>query len=128
MMAEEDAMTYYRANLAHSQLVRVRAKPTGQFTAEVVGLPELQATAPTRDEAVREVASRLQQWLNTGELAAVEVKSPNPLMLWFGNADPNDPVEQEFLAELARMKQEDLEQTLREYDQECSNSSSTPTT
>ena len=43
-------------------------------------------------------------------------------------ADPNDPNEKAYLEELARLRQEDLERTLRELDQECSNSSSTPTT
>jgi hypothetical protein len=53
---------------------------------------------------------------------------PNPLLNFHGHLDPNDELEIEFQAELARLKQEDLERTLREYDQECPNSSSTPTT
>ena len=53
---------------------------------------------------------------------------PNPLLHFHGHRDPNDELEKEFQEELARLKREDLERTLREYDQECSNSSSTPTT
>jgi hypothetical protein len=52
---------------------------------------------------------------------------PNPLLNFHGHLDPNDPAEIEFREELARLKREDLERTLRE-DEECSNSSSTPTT
>ena len=43
----------------------------------------------------------------------------------------DDALEQEFLDDLARFRQEDLERTLREYereDQGCSATSSTPTT
>jgi hypothetical protein len=43
----------------------------------------------------------------------------------------NDPLEQEFLQDLARLRQEDLDRTLREderEDQGCSGTSSTPTT
>ena len=54
--------------------------------------------------------------------------SANPLLNFHGHLDPNDPMEIEFMEEMARLKREDLERTLREYDQECPNSSSTPTT
>jgi len=57
-----------------------------------------------------------------------EVPSANPLLHFHGHLDPNDPLAQEFMGELARRRREDLEQTLREDGQECSNSSSTPTT
>jgi hypothetical protein len=62
------------------------------------------------------------------QLMAGEVPNANPLLHFHGHLDPNDPLEQEFLEELARLKREDLERTLREDGQECSNSSSTPTT
>ena len=45
-----------------------------------------------------------------------------------GGLNPNDPMEREFMEELARGRREDLDQTLREDDQECPSSSSTPTT
>ena len=61
-------------------------------------------------------------------LLADEAPSSNPLLHFPGHLDPNDPVEQEFVEELARRRREDLEQTLRGNGQECSNSSSTPTT
>jgi hypothetical protein len=45
-----------------------------------------------------------------------------------GHIDPNDPLQKEFIEELARLRRADLERTLREDDQECPSSSSTPTT
>ena len=53
------------------------------------------------------------------------IASANPLLDYSGHLDPNDPVEQEFVEELARRRREDLDQTLREDSQECSSSPST---
>ena len=61
-------------------------------------------------------------------LLTEETSKANPLLHFRGHLDMNDPLEQEFVMELARRRQEDLEQTLREDDQECTSSSSTPTT
>jgi hypothetical protein len=60
-------------------------------------------------------------------LAADKGPGANPLLHFHGHLDPNDPSSIEFMEELARLKREDLERTLRE-DEEWSNSSSTPTT
>jgi hypothetical protein len=65
--------------------------------------------------------TRVEIHLQTGAV-------PNPLLNFHGHRDPNDELEKEFVEEMARLKREDLERTLREYDQECPNSSSTPTT
>ena len=108
--------------------VVARPEPSGQFTAQVVGLPELAATAATREEAIEQVRALLLDWVATGRLVSVEVPITNPLLGFKGFIDPNDPLEQEFMENLARYRREDLERTLREYDEECSNSSSTPTT
>ena len=107
--------------------VLVRPAPAGQYTTQAVGLPDVCATAATRDEAVRRVRKHLCELLGSGELTEVEVPLAHPALQWFGHADPNDPAEQVYLEELARFRQEDLEQTLREYDQACSDFSSTPT-
>ena len=108
--------------------VVARSEPSGQFTAQVVGLPELSATAPTRAEAIERIRVLLRDWVVTGQLISIEVPVANPLLHFSGHIDPDDPIEQDFMKELARLRQEDLEQTLREDDQECSSSSSTPTT
>ena len=64
----------------------------------------------------------------TAPIPTIEVLRPNPLLHFSGHLDPNDPLEKEFVEELARRRQEDLEQTLREDGQECPNSFSTPIT
>jgi hypothetical protein len=114
--------------LGTSYLVLVRPEPPGQYTAQLVGLPEMRATAATREEAVRQVGHELNQWLASGRLVAIEAPQENPALKGFGRADAGDPLEQEFLEDLARFRQEDLEHTLREHDQGCPGSSSTPTT
>ncbi len=120
--------TTSRSDGVGTQLVRVRPGPAGQFTAEAVGLPELRASAGSRKEALREVRARLAAWLASGELVPVAVASPNPVMEWFGRADPRDPDERAYLAELARLRQDDLDRTPREGGAACPGPSSTPTT
>ena len=115
-------------NGAVQQWVVVRPEPPGQFTARAAGLVDIFATAPTKEEALDRLRGILKDLLASGQLLAIEVPCPNPLLPWSGRADPNDPNEKAYLEELARLRQEDLERTLRELDQECSNSSSTPTT
>lgn len=109
----------------------VRPEPAGQFTAQVLGLPELSVTAASREEAITQIRGRILEAIALGQLVHIEIPKEHPLVRFKGWADPNDPEEKIFLEELARMKAEDLERTLREYteeDQQCSSSSSTPTT
>lgn len=110
------------------QWIVVRPEPAGQFRAQLLGLPELSATAANREEAIQQIRALILEWIALGQLVPVEVPAGNPLLRWFGHIDPNDPAEKIYLEELARFRQEDLERTLRELDQECSSSSSTPTT
>ncbi|HTU21057.1 MAG TPA: hypothetical protein VMG10_23595 [Gemmataceae bacterium] len=114
------------------QWVAVRPEAAGQFTAQVVGIAELRATAASREEAIEQVRVCILEWIATGQLVPVEVlPKEHPVLRFYGWKDPNDPEEQVYLQELARLKAEDLERTLREYaeeDQQCSGSSSTPTT
>lgn len=123
------------SNTVHHESLRhwivVCPEPAGQFTAQLLGLPELSATAASREEAIEQVRARILEWIALGQLVPVEMPKEHPLLRWFGHIDPNDPDEQAYLEELARLKAEDLERTLREYaeeDQQCSGSSSTPTT
>lgn len=113
------------------QWIIVRPEPAGQFTAQLLGMPELTVTAASRDEAVAQIRGRIIESIALGQLVPVEIPKEHPLLKWFGHIDPNDPEEQVYLEELARLKAEDLERTMREYaqeDQQCSSSSSTPTT
>jgi hypothetical protein len=111
-------------------LVHLRQDPSGQYTAQVVGLPEIRATAATREQALDLIRLVLTRWLSSGQLVSLVLPytiSPKKAAGWA----KGDPVEQQFLEELARSRQEDLERTLREYqaeDQGCSSTSSTPTT
>jgi hypothetical protein len=105
------------------QLVRIHPQPPGAYTAEVVGLPDVQATAGSADAAVREVRKQLEQLLASGQLRRVELGAAAPPPV-----DPNDPLEQEFLADLEHFRQKDLEPTPTDHDPPCSSSSSTPTT
>jgi predicted RNase H-like HicB family nuclease len=96
------------------QLVHVTAGGEGQFTAQVVGLPEIMATAGSREEALSLVRGLLRIWFESGRLAMVEVPLESNIWQGFGHADANDPLEREYLAELARARQEDQERTLGE--------------
>jgi hypothetical protein len=88
-----------------------RTEPSGQFTVQVVGVPELRATAATRAEAIEQIRTILSNWLASGQLMSIDVPCPNPLLHFAGHLDPNDPAEQEFVEELAQRRQEDLNQT-----------------
>src|SRR3954447_26120069 len=88
-------------------LVQVRPDGSGQYTAQVVGLPEIQATAATRAEAVEQVRTILARWLSSGQLVALAV-APAPAPLKAPGWAEGDVLEQEFLDDLARFRQEDL--------------------
>jgi predicted RNase H-like HicB family nuclease len=110
--------------------VFVRQDLSGRCTAQVIGLPEIQATAATREEALSQVRDAAAAWLSSGELIALPIPPQPSLRKPTGWAD-DDALEMEFLDELARLRREDLERTLREDAEEdagCSSTSSTPTT
>ncbi len=121
-------MSWFPASM--TPLVHIRVEASGQFTAGVPGIPELTVTAPTREEAIEQLRRTVLEWFESGRLMPLRLFPPTPPVRPPGWPE-NDPMEQEFLAELARMRKEDLEQTLREYEEEdraCQHSSSTPTT
>lgn len=107
-------------NTATEYLVLVRTEPTGGFTAQAVGLSGLTATAATREEAIRLVQAGILEMLADGRLVAVSTVRVGPYHSGWAPRGPNDPLEKEFLEDLARSRGED--------DAACSNSSSTPTT
>jgi hypothetical protein len=111
-------------------LVHLREEPPGQYRAQIVGLPEIHATAATSAEALAQVRHLLTQWLSAGQLVPLGMP-PWTQPLLSPDWAKNDPLEQEFLEDLARNRREDLERTMREYEGEdrgCSATSSTPTT
>jgi hypothetical protein len=104
-------------------LLEIRNEPAGRFTALVPGIPQLCAGADTHEAAIEGIRGAIIEWFITGRLVMIPL--PAMPMPRHGPGWPdNDPIEQEFLQELQRMKREDLERTLREYEQEdaaCSN-------
>jgi hypothetical protein len=109
------------------QWVLVRAEPTGQYTARALGFSEISVTAPSKDDALRQVEVMLHDLLSASELVRIDVRPRGSLLQWSGRANPDDPNEKAYLDELARYRREDLARTLRELDDECSDTSSTPT-
>jgi hypothetical protein len=87
---------------------------SGRYTAQLAGVPEIQATAATPEEAVRQVNTTAQEWLASGRLVAITLSRPGPWLKPPPPKDPNDPLEREYLDELARLRKEDLEKTCRE--------------
>ena len=108
-------------------LVVVRSEPDGEFTAQVVNLPEVRATSPNKELAIAQVRAQLAEWVTQGRLVVVDIPQENPLMKWAGWA-LNDPLYDDYLEELERARREDREQAIREYEAQCAATSSTPTT
>jgi hypothetical protein len=104
------------------QLIVVRPEPPGQHTAQVVGIPELRATAATREEAIKQVHVALLDWMRGGQLVLIALPSPpeNPLLQFAGRCK-DDPDFDLYVEEIQRFRREADER-------ECSDSSSTPTT
>ena len=97
--------------------VIVREESPGRFAAWPAGIPELRVTADSHPAAVSQVVERVAEWGRTGQLVAVDVEAygrPDPR----GGIDPNDPIQIEFMEELARFRREDRERTIREYEEE----------
>ena len=118
---------------AHAQvfpscLVQVCPGPAGSFTARLVGLSDLHVTAPTREEAVEQLRILLRQHLDSGSLQAITVPQENSLMRWFGHAK-DDPDFADYLDEIRKFREEvDRPAADHSGSDECSSTSSTPTT
>jgi len=106
----------------------VRPEPQGFFSAQLVGLPDLRATAKSREAAVEQLRTMLQGCIDSGQLKAVEMPAEPPLMKWFGHAK-EDPDFADYLDELRRSRAE-VERPDGDSPDEsgCSGSSSIPIT
>jgi hypothetical protein len=94
--------------MAHSPstcLVLIRPEPQGLFSAQLVGLPDLRATANSREAAVEQLRTMLRVCVESGQLQAVEMPTEPQLMKWFGHAK-EDPDFADFLGELRRSRNE----------------------
>jgi hypothetical protein len=111
-----------------SCLVRIIQEPDGQFTARLLGEPDLYATATTAEEAVEQLRARLQEEVNWGRLLAIELPRQNPALRWAGHAK-DDPEFEEYLEEIRKYREEVDRREGRFLDSdECSDTSLTPTT
>jgi hypothetical protein len=109
-------------------LVRVVQESDGRFTARVPGEPDLSATAATAEEAVERLRCRLQEEVNGGRLLAIELPKQNPVLQFAGHAK-DDPQFEEYLEDIRRFREEEDRREGRYLGQdECSDTSLTPTT
>ena len=61
----------------------IRVLPTnGQFTAAVIGDPELHAVRPTRDAAVEALQQEIRELAGRGELATCDIEPPGLISLF----------------------------------------------
>jgi hypothetical protein len=101
------------------QLIVVRQKSPGEYSAQFPGIPELETTASSKDQAIEKLRQLVGAWMASGQLVETEMAQENPLLKWFGHAK-DDPDFDLYLEEIHRFRQEvDA--------RECPNSSSTPT-
>jgi hypothetical protein len=115
-------------SLPSACLIRVREAPVGQFTAELLGAPDLRATAATREAAIEQVRSLLQYEVNMGSVVALEIPRRHPVME-FAGAWKDDPDFDLYLAEIRKFREEeDRREGFVPDTDECSLTSSTPTT
>jgi len=115
-------------NTAVSCLVQLRPEPAGQFTAQVLGLPEVHATAATCEEAVERIRGLLREQLDSGLLVSVDIPRENPLMSMFGFGK-DAPDFEGYLEEIRKFREEMDRQGGDGSDTgECSDICSTPTT
>jgi hypothetical protein len=111
-----------------SCLIQIREEPAGQFTAQLLGAADLQATAATREEAVEQLRTLLQQQVNLGSLLAIEIPQQNPLVKWAGYLK-DDPDFDDYVEEIRKFREEmDRREGYVPDTDECSDTSSTPTT
>jgi hypothetical protein len=92
--------------LSSFSLVRIREESDGQFTAELLGAPDIQATSVTREAAIEQVRARLQYEVNMGSIAAIETPRRHPLMERAGWAK-DDPDFEDFLEEIRKNREEE---------------------
>jgi hypothetical protein len=111
-----------------SCLVRISSGPDGQVTAELLGAPDIRATAASQEEAVDQIRILLEQQVNLDSLVAIEIPQQNPLVKWAG-VWKDDPSFDDFLEEIRKFREEqDRREGYVPDPDECPDTSSTPTT
>lgn len=87
--------------------ILLQEKPPNGFTATVLGWPDLQITASTRDEALQNIRQAVKDRLSKSELITVDIdhESGDPWVK-FAGMWADDPYFDEFLAEIAAYRRE----------------------
>ena len=87
----------------------IRAKSTGLYTAEPVGLSELRVEAATEPAALEEVEKVLKGWLGSAakliHLDLADNERGNPWLETYGRS-ADDPLFDAFLEEMAKARME----------------------
>jgi len=85
--------------------VIVRPESADRYVARPLGLPEIEATAPTEAEAVEELRHKLDEWVRGAKVLEVTVPTGNPWLDTAGRS-ADDPHWEEYQAELERYRRE----------------------
>jgi len=83
--------------------VIVRPEAGDRFVARPLGLPEIEASAPTEAEAVEEVKHKLDEWMRGAKIVEVNVPAANPWLDFAGSA-ADDPDWDEYQSEIRRYR------------------------
>src|SRR5437016_5058191 len=89
-------------------LIAVRPEPPGSYTAYIMGIADLRASALTEVEAVEQAKRLLTEWLASARLVQVTVPAPpvaSPLPSGVGH-DQDEAEHQLYLDEIRRYRQE----------------------
>jgi len=103
-------------------LVVVRPEPPGQFTAQPLGVPEIQAVAATAEEAIAQAQRALTEWAGALYWVPIERPASAPLAWPPGAGHAKDDPDFDLYLEAIRRYRQEVET------RECSDSSSTPIT
>jgi hypothetical protein len=88
--------------------ILLRKQPTNGYVATALGWPDCQVTAPTRDEAVKQIRTTIADLLISGEVINLDIPTsitPASYSETFG-AFREDSTFAEFVAEVSLYRQE----------------------
>jgi hypothetical protein len=78
-------------------------RDNGQFTASLLGAPEIQVAAPTRDGAVSKMQAELERRYSAGDIVFLDVPARKGAMAIAGKYR-NDPTLEEIRDEIYRQR------------------------
>jgi hypothetical protein len=75
----------------------------GQYTATLLGAPDVRVSAPTRQEALAQMQAALEQRLAAGELVFLDVPAPEGIMAAAGKHQ-DDPFLDDIVEDIYRQR------------------------